>query len=140
MKNLLLFMKILVIYVVLWALIGFATGFLSTKQNLQENAIRWSSSLSEGGQAHIMDSRDYDDYYFILGTYDNQSAYLSSYQKLPVIPLYTRYLIAINDEHDQTGIGFKLHGEYQSLLIAPPYSEIQIRDENGALVPAPASP
>lgn len=140
MKNLFLCIKILLISVVLWALIGFATGFLSTKQQLQENSIRWSASQSEGGQAQIMDCRDYDQYYFILGRYGSQRAYLSSYQKLPLIPLYTRYIIAINNECDQTGIGFKLHGKDQSLLIAPPYSEILSRNETGVLVPAPASP
>lgn len=140
MKQLFPFIKVFVIYVVLLALIGFVTGFLSTKPQLQENSIRWSASLSEGDQAQIMDTRDYGQYYFILGRYGSQRAYLSSYQKLPVIPLYTRYIIATNDVHDQTGIGFELHGKDHSLLIAPPYNEIQILDENRALVPAPASP
>lgn len=70
MKRLFPFIKIFVIYVALLALIGFVTGFLSTKPQLQENSIRWSASLSEGDQAQIMDTRDYGQYYFILGRYD----------------------------------------------------------------------
>ncbi len=85
-----------------------------------------------------MDSRDYGSYYFILGTYNDHGAYLSSYKKLDgILPLYERDIIAANQDDDLTGIGVPLHERYIDLLIAPPYADILIRAENGVLCPAP---
>lgn len=84
-----------------------------------------------------MDSRDYDSYYFVLGTYDSQRAYLASYKKLFGIPLYRRYIIATNQYNDFTGIGFELHRRHMELLISPPYTDILKRLENRDLCPAP---
>lgn len=137
MKKLFPYIKILILSAVLLAAIGFVSGVLSTKQQISQNSCQWSKSISNGVQAHIVDSRDYDSYYFVLGTYDNQRAYLASYKKLPGIPLYTRYMIATNEYRDLTGIGFKLHGKFMELLISPPYTDILNRLENGVLCPAP---
>ena len=96
------------------------------------------ASISNGSEIHIVDSRDYDSYYFILGTYNDHGAYLSSYKKLyGILPLYERDIIAANQDDDLTGIGVPLHGRYIDLLIAPPYTDILIRSENGVLCPAP---
>ena len=130
MKKLLPYIKILVIYIFVLALIGFVSGYLSIKQQIPWNSGRWSSSISDGGQAHIQDSRDYNDYYLVLGTYDNQSAYLASYKKLPVLPLYTRYIIATNETKDTIGIALELHGKDVSMVLTPPYTDIYTRDRN----------
>ena len=113
------------------------SGVLSTKQQLFRNACQWIESTSNGAQVRIVDSRDYNSYFFILGTYNNQGAYLSSYKKLPGIPLYTRHIIATNQYNDLTGIGLDLHGKHIELLISPPYTDILIRSESGVLCPAP---
>lgn len=137
MKKLLPYLKILIICIILLTIVGSASGFFLTKPQLQENSIRWSAFLSEGDPAKIADTRDYDSYYFLLGTYGSQRAYLASYKKLPVVPVYTRYIIATIEDSSQTGIGFKVQGKHKELLIAPPYTDILSQNEAGALVPAP---
>ena len=137
MKKLLPYIKIFIGYVVLLATIGFVSGYLSTKQQFSHNSCQWSKSISNGDQVRIVDTRDYGSYYFVLGAYDNQRAYLASYKKLPGIPLYRRYIIATNEDRELTGIGFKLHERYMALLISPPYTDILIRLENREFCPAP---
>lgn len=137
MKKLFPYIKILILCVVLLATIGFVSGFLLTKHQISQNSCQWSKSISNGAQACIVDTRDYDRYYFVLGTYDNQKAYLASYKKMPGIPVYTRYILATNESRDLTGIGIKLHGRYMELLISPPYTDILNRLENRALCAAP---
>lgn len=137
MKKLLSFIKIFILCAIVLTIIGFISGVLLTKQQLCKDSCQWSESISNGAQVHIVDSRDYNSYYFILGTYDNQRVYLSSYRKLLGIPLYTRHIIATNQYSDLTGIGFKLHGKFITLLISPPYTDILTRLENGVLCPAP---
>ena len=130
MKKLLPYIKILVIYIFVLALIGFVSGYLSTKQQIPWNSGRWTSSISDGGQAHIQNFRDYNDYYIVLGTYDNQRAYLAAYKKLPLLPLYTRNLIVTNETRDTTGIGFELRGKDVTLALTPPYTDIYTHDRN----------
>ena len=137
MKKIFPYIKILILYIVLLTTIGFVFGFLAIKPQLFQNSCQWSKSISNGTQARFVDFRDYDRYYFILGIYDNQRAYLASYEKLPGVPLYRRYIIATNQYNDLTGIGFKLHGRDMTLLISSPYTDILNRLENGDLCPAP---
>lgn len=137
MKKTLRYLNFLLICIVFLTIVGFISGFLLTKPQLQENSIRWSASLSEGDQAEIADTRDYDSYYFLLGTYGSHRAYLASYKKLPVVPVYTRHIIAAKEDGSLTGIGFKVQGKHIELLIASPYTDILYQNEAGTLVPAP---
>lgn len=137
-KKLLQFIINIILSIVLLIAVGFIFGIFVTKEQIVQNACQWGASISNGAEIHIVDSRDYGSYYFILGTYNDHGAYLSSYKKLDgILPLYERDIIAANQDDDLTGIGVPLHGRYIDLLIAPPYTDILIRSENGVLCPAP---
>lgn len=137
-EKLLQFIINIILSIVLLIAVGFIFGIFVTKEQIVQNACQWGASISNGSEIHIVDSRDYDSYYFILGTYNDHGAYLSSYKKLyGILPLYERHIIAANQDDDLTGIGVPLHGRYIDLLIAPPYTDILIRSENGVLCPAP---
>lgn len=112
--------------------------------SLSKDAFRWATEQAghDIGAFSVIDTRQYDEYFFILGDYgDGESVCLSSYKKMLLFPLYRRYLFASNEEHVVTGIGLKLdNNQHMELLLAPPYEEISVRGEDGNFYPAPLVP
>ena len=141
MKRTLLFAKIFILVCFVLFTIGLFMELLCFKTQLASNAQKWlqdNTSLNVT-QFTIVDTREYDNYYIILGSYNsNESACLLSYSKTPVLPLYTRQVITVAENNNLTGIGFDLDkNQHIELLIEPPYSEILVRGSDGHLYQAP---
>lgn len=123
-------------------LIGsFLMGNLLIKAQMEGNAKKWVQEQisAEIPQFEVVDRRDYGDYAVLLvhdGT--GRGGYLLSYKKIPVMPIYTRHIFADAENKKLVGIGFDSgKNQYMELLISPPYTEIQVRGEDGNLSPAP---
>ncbi len=122
-------------------LLGLMTGHCCLKAQLPGNAQKWvqHDANSEVTEFAVVDRREYADHSILLVNYNSgEGASLLYYHKMPILPLYSRKIIASAEEDKLTGIGFKLdHNQFAEVLIQPPYQEILMRGAEGELAQAP---